>query len=137
MIYLSFIVIGSVFISILAFGKGSFPPIQMLSDWYFILMVLLCSAWVFFGLLRAFSFVLQPIYDLGAKLNGAPFHIGDRVCILVGPYQGSVVRVYSVFEERRQIRVELGEQAKKDSADIFSFTAVCRESAARGTAEEA
>jgi len=43
------------------------------------------------------------------------------------PYRGRVVQVCTV--ERRQLRVELGEKAKKDSADVFSFTQVCRESA--------
>jgi hypothetical protein len=127
--YLSLLGIISIVVSIFAFGRGSFPAISVLSDWHFLLLILLCSPLVFFGLLRATSFVLNPVYDLGAKLNGAPFHVGDSVRILVGPYRGRVVRIYSVWHERRQICVDLGEQAKNDSTDTFLFTKVCRESA--------
>src|SRR5207253_4613352 len=102
--------------------------ISLLRDWHFLPLILLCSITVFLGMLRATSFVPNRINDWGAKLNGAPFHVGDRVCILVGPHRGRVVQVYSV--ERRQIRVQLGEQAKKDSTDAFLFTKVCREGAA-------
>src|ERR1041384_2223589 len=120
--YFSVLVIISIVLSIFALGRGSFHPISVLSDWQFLLLILLCSISVFFALLRTTSFVLNPIYNWGAKLNGAPFHIGDRVCILVGPYRGHVVRVYSI--ESKQLRVELGEQAKKDGTDVFSFTKV-------------
>jgi hypothetical protein len=74
--------------------------------------------------------VLGPFFHLGAKLNGAPFNVGDRVRILVGPRRDQVVRIYAVWKERNQVRVELDDLAKEKVKDIFSFTQVCREGTA-------
>jgi len=74
--------------------------------------------------------IIGPLYRFRGTLNGAPFSVGDRVRILAGPHSGRVVRVYEVWSERCQVRVELDEQAKKEFTDAFSYTQICRESAA-------
>ena len=131
--YLLLLAVISVLISSFALGRGSLPPISVLRDWHFVLLTLFASMSVFFGLLRTTSFVFNPIYDWRAKLNGAPFNVGDCVHILVGPYRGRVAKVYSV--ERRKIRVELGEQSKNNSTDVFSFIQVYREHKRRTVTE--
>ena len=54
--------------------------------------------------------------------------MGDRVQILAGPHRDRVFRVYEVWDERCQVRVDLDEEAKKEFTDVFSYTQVCRES---------
>ena len=49
------------------------------------------------------------------------------VLILAGSHRGRLVRVYEVWSERGQVRVDLDEQAKRDFQDIFSFLEVCRD----------
>ncbi|MFQ5962438.1 MAG: hypothetical protein ACE5MG_13695 [Candidatus Methylomirabilales bacterium] len=71
--------------------------------------------------------IVGIISGLQAELNGAPFHVGDRVRILVGPHRDRVVEVYEVWDERRQVRVELGEVERNQVEDVFSFGSVCRE----------
>lgn len=102
----------------------------MFEQWQFLLLfvtsVILMGALGFFLSLPVAFVFLAPIYHLRAKFNGAPFHIGDRVQILSGPYQGRVVEVYDVWNERNQVRVDLDPQAKADVKDVFSTTQVCR-----------
>ncbi|MDX1945727.1 MAG: hypothetical protein SFU86_10050 [Pirellulaceae bacterium] len=58
--------------------------------------------------------------------NGAPFHEGDEVVILSKRYPGRVTRIYEVWAERHEVRVELDERAREDVTDVFSFLDVCR-----------
>jgi hypothetical protein len=60
------------------------------------------------------------------RRNGAPFREGDEVIILSKRYPGRVTRVYDVWAERHQVRVELDDRSRKDVTDVFSFTDVCR-----------
>jgi hypothetical protein len=72
---------------------------------------------------------LWPIaFTLVNRFNGAPFEVGDVVCILVGPNRDRTVRVYSVWSERGQVRVELGETEKATFKDVFGYVEVCRTS---------
>ena len=71
-------------------------------------------------------FVLGPYYMIRAKINGAPFEVGDRVRILAGPHRDRIATVYEVWESREQVRVELGEAAKVAVTDLFSEIAVCQ-----------
>ena len=71
-----------------------------------------------------FSFVLLPIYSLGARLNGAPFHENEDVYIMVGTHKGESAKIYEIWEERWQVRVYLGEKEKELFTDVFSYTEV-------------
>jgi len=64
------------------------------------------------------------------RRNGAPFREGDEVVMLSKRCSGRVTRIYEVWAERHQVRVELGEKARKDVTDVFSFADVCRRRAA-------
>lgn len=63
-----------------------------------------------------------------AWMNGAPFHIGDHVQTLAGKHKGKVVRVYEEWPDRKQVLVNLGDQAKRDVENVFSEFELCRES---------
>jgi hypothetical protein len=107
------------------------PSLLMFRDWHFLLLFLVAiviAPFLGFFLSVPVAFIfLAPIYHLRAKLNGAPFQIGDHVRVLAGPYRDSIVQVYAVWTERNQVRVELDAQAKTDVKDVYSFTQVCRE----------
>jgi hypothetical protein len=110
------------------------PSRAMLGDWSYcaLFIMALLVAPIFFAFLSipvAFLF-LGPFYHLGDRLAGAPFRVGDRVRILVGPHRDRVVEVYAVWDSRRQIRVWLDAELEKKVRDVFSFTQVCRENAA-------
>lgn len=47
-------------------------------------------------------FVFQAI---GSGICGSPFHVGDRVRILVGPHRGCISCIYALWPERMQVRV--------------------------------
>jgi hypothetical protein len=71
--------------------------------------------------------VLWPFAGrLVGRFNGAPFEVGDVVCILVGPNRDRTVRVYAVWSERGQVRVELGETEKAAIKDVFRYWEICR-----------
>ena len=82
--------------------------------------------------------VLRMFWRYRARVNGSPFSTGDHVRILVGPHAENVVTVYEVWEERGQVRVSLGEQAKRELKDVFGYLQVCTEkpAAARNTIHE-
>jgi hypothetical protein len=78
------------------------------------------------GLLSS-MIVLPPLYRHRARVNGAPFRKGDAVRILCGRHRGTVAEVYEVWLERGQIRVDLGDAARKEVKDVFYLTDVLRE----------
>ena len=72
-------------------------------------------------------FVLWPFAGrLVGRFNGAPFEVGQVVCILVGPNRDRTARVYDVWSERGQVRVELGETEKATCKDVFGYWEICR-----------
>jgi hypothetical protein len=103
--------------------------IEHLTDW-----VLVCW-YVLIGIVAgAFGFVLGvfpgvlllgPLFHARGLSNGAPFHEGDTVQIIAGPYQGIVARVYSGWQGD-SVRVELGAAAQKAYEDVFSPTEILR-----------
>lgn len=78
------------------------------------------STWVF----------LRALWHILARINGAPFRNGDVVQIRVGEHRGRVATVYEEWKQRGEVRVDLGERAKKDLKDVFSYVELCRESQA-------
>jgi len=79
-------------------------------------------------------FILGPLYYQQSLDNGAPYEPGDRVRLLVGRRRGQIVRVYGVWAERNQVRVELGDAERDAVTDVFSYYQVCREPAAATSA---
>ncbi len=70
--------------------------------------------------------VLRPLQLRLARVNGAPFHNGDLVQVLAGRYRGRVGRVYAEWETRGQVRVDLGDEAKRKVQDVFGELQLCR-----------
>lgn len=107
------------------------PTPELLSDWrnlFNIAVIVLAVPIIgYFSALLIGFFILGPIlYSRGLK-NGAPFHKGDLVRILVSPHRDRLVRVYEVWESRDQVRVELGAKEEEEVKDVFSFTQICKE----------
>ena len=77
--------------------------------------------------------LLRPLYKARCLKNGAPFHVGDHVQILVGHHRGRVVRVYSGWRDE-SVRVEFGEKEKEQFKDIFDSIQLLREDIKQDTA---
>lgn len=60
-------------------------------------------------------------------VQGAPFHVGDTVCVLSGKYKGTITTIYEVWESRGQVRVNLGADAKEKISDVFCDVAVFKQ----------
>jgi len=110
------------------------PSRAMFGDWascalFFTALLLAPVFFAFVAILPGFI-VFVPLYYFGDRLAGAPFRVGDRVRILVGPHRNRVVEIYDVWDSRRQIRVRLDAESETKVRDVFSFTQVCRENAA-------
>jgi hypothetical protein len=71
--------------------------------------------------------LLGPLYYTQEWRNGAPYRVGDYVRVLVRRHRGRVVRVYDLWAERHQVRVELGDEERERVTDVFSYVEVCRE----------
>jgi hypothetical protein len=70
---------------------------------------------------------LGPVIHLVCGfLNGAPYRNGDVVYILVRPHRGRVTTIYDVWDTRGSVRVDLGEQARREVKDVFDDLEVCR-----------
>jgi len=81
----------------------------------------------FFCALVSTPFFLSPLYHLRAIRNGAPFEQGDDVRVLTGPYRDVIGRVYGVWKDRGQLRIDLSKEARRSFEDVFSFVQVSRE----------
>jgi len=97
-------------------GIANLADIRM---WGYILVILLCSIPI--GLLLGGLFIcffLSPFYLAMVRVNGGPFNKGDRVYVISGPQKGRIVEVYEQWQGL-QVRIELGEEAKKTFKDVY------------------
>lgn len=78
------------------------------------------------GWIFGMAFIWGILGRLAARVQGWPFRVGDEVCILSGKHIHTVARVYEIWEERGQVRLDLGEEAKNAVDDVFCAVAVCR-----------
>jgi hypothetical protein len=108
------------------------PTVAVFHDWQYLLLFVVCLVGApilfFLAAVPIATVVLTPLYQIRARRNGAPFRAGDRVRILAGPHRDRLVRVYAIWEDRHQVRVELDAQAKTEVKDVFRYTEICRES---------
>lgn len=103
----------------------------LVSHWFNTVLFagILVLAWVV-GLFAAIIpgwLLLGPLYYSQGLDNGAPYVVGDSVRVLARRQRGRVTRVYAVWAERNQVRLELGEIAMERVGDVFSYVEVCRE----------
>jgi hypothetical protein len=78
------------------------------------------------GLIVGGLTVWPVLFITAGKLNGAPFHEGELVYVLVGPHKGRMTTVYKVWPSRRQARVWLNDQAKIEVKDVYMWNEICR-----------
>lgn len=57
-------------------------------------------------------------------IQGYPFQNGDKVYILVGQHAGTTSRIYEIWPQRSQVRVDLGEKMKANVEDVFCYTSL-------------
>ena len=77
--------------------------------------------WVF-----GITFLWMILGPIAARIQGWPFKVGDEVFILSGKEINRVARIYEIWHERGQVRVDLGAEAKNSVEDVFCAVAVCR-----------
>jgi hypothetical protein len=76
-------------------------------------------------------FVLGPLYYDRSVQNGEPFHEGESVHILVGPYRGRIARVSKAWDVApwagaHRVQVDLGATEREQGQDVFRSYQVCR-----------
>lgn len=112
-----------------AAGYSCHPSLALFRDWHFVLLFLfavtVAPVFAFFLSLPLTWIVVGPLYYARAKLNGAPFHVGDYVQVLVGPHCDQIAKIYSTWQGGT-FRVELGPDAEKSFTDIFSEAQLLR-----------
>jgi hypothetical protein len=79
------------------------------------------------GCILGALFLWPFIFQIGSKVNGAPFQKGELVHILNGRYRDKVGHIYEIWKERNSVLVDLGEETKKDGPHEFSYNEICRE----------
>lgn len=63
--------------------------------------------------------VLGILLHFRSMMNGGPFKPGDTIQVIGGIFDGRVTKVYSGWQGN-SVRVELGEDAKREFKDVFS-----------------
>jgi hypothetical protein len=126
----AWLLFGAILGAVLA-GRACEPSISALGHWWVSALlagsVAVGSVAGFFCAVALAPIVLTPLYYRRAIRNGAPFHEGDYVRVLVAPYQDVIARVYEIWTDRNQLRIELGTDARRAVEDVFSFVQVCRD----------
>jgi hypothetical protein len=93
------------------------------------LIALLFLAWVvgWFGAIIPGWLLLGPMYHAQGLSNGAPYRVGDLVRVPARRHRNRVARVYEVWAERDQVRLELDDNQRERVKDVFSYFEVCRQ----------
>ena len=63
---------------------------------------------------------------VAARIQGWPFKAGDEVVILTGKHKNTQAKIYEIWGERGQVRVDLGDNLKQAVKDVFCAVEVCR-----------
>ncbi len=90
--------------------------------WYVVMLVVATVLSLILGFFAAIPtawVLLGPILMEQGIVNGGPFVPGDIVQIIAGPHRNRRSHVYSTWQHET-VRVDLGEQAKAEYADIFA-----------------
>jgi hypothetical protein len=107
------------------------PLPWLLDDWLnpVLFAGLLVLAWGvgWFAAIIPGWFLLGPLYYSWGLSNGAPYRVGDTVKVLARRQRGRVARVYEVWAERLQVRLDFGEAAREQVEDVFAYFEVRRE----------
>ena len=116
--------------SIIMAGRSCEPSWSSLHDWrcliLFASVIILAPVFACYTSLFVVWLFLGPLYRIRGRMNGAPFHPGDYVQVLVGPNRGRIFQIDVIWKERGQVCLELGEPRKKGVQFAFSYTEVFR-----------
>lgn len=85
------------------------------------------------GIILLWGIVLGPV---ASKVQGWPFGIGEEVVILTGTRKGTIARVYEIWTERGEVRLELGDNAKRAVDDVYCAVEVCSANKSTGRDED-
>jgi hypothetical protein len=101
---------------------GALIPDVTIVFWSVIAAVLMAAmGWVF-----GVTFLWMMFGKIAARIQGWPFHVGDQVYILSGKNRNQIARIYEIWDERGQVRLELGDELKNAVEDVFCAVLVCR-----------
>lgn len=95
-----------------------------LGTWVWILITSVLAGLI--GLILGCIFIWGVLARFAARIQGWPFKVGDEVVILTGRHKNTVTRIYEIWDERGQVRVDLGEELKISVKDVFCGVEVCR-----------
>jgi hypothetical protein len=126
------IVFSSVFVIYGTFGQWGFivSPTTWVDPLFFLGGVFLYALLGYFvGILVGWP-IIGPIYYNRSLKNGEPFHKGETVQILVGPYRGRIVPVMEAWDAAEyagghRIHVDLRSEVE-DNENIFTSTEILR-----------
>ncbi|NLB55461.1 MAG: hypothetical protein GX811_06810 [Lentisphaerae bacterium] len=103
-------------------GEGALVP--DIGVWLWILVATIPAGLI--GLIFGVIVIWQILLSYpAARIQGWPFKVGDEVVILTGRHKNTT-RIYEIWEERGQVRVDLGEALKQEVKDVFCAVEVCR-----------
>lgn len=108
---------------LLLYDEGALIPEIWTIIWIALAIIPVAAA----GWIAGLFFLWQFLAPIAARIQGWPFKIGENVRVLSGKYKGTVARIYDVWFERGQVRLELGEPARSSCADVFCAVVVCSE----------
>ena len=117
-------VIGAIALMLLALHEeGALVP--DIGVWLLILLAVIPTGLIglIMGVVFIWGFFLSHI---AARIQGWPFSAGDEVIVLSGAHKNTRTRIYEVWTERGQVRVDLGPELKKAVKDIFCAVEVCK-----------
>ncbi|MGI5868874.1 MAG: hypothetical protein ACOX9C_05470 [Kiritimatiellia bacterium] len=104
-------------------AEGALVP--DLGVWLWVLVAMILAGLI--GLIFGVIVIWQMLLSLpAARIQGWPFRVGDEVVILTGPHKDATTTIYEIWEERGQVRVDLGEELKEEVKDVFCAVEVCR-----------
>ena len=126
------IVFSSTFVIYGTFGEWGFifSPTTWVEMLFFLGGVFLYALLGYFvGIIAGWP-IIGPIYYNRSLKNGEPFHKGETVQILVGPYRDSIVSVIKAWDAAEyagghRIHVDLGSELE-DNEIIFTSTEILR-----------
>lgn len=104
----------------------------LMGEWPVIGWILLAAIPVAgIGYIFGCVFVWMVLGSIVGKIQGWPFTVGDEVVILTGENKGVVAKIYEVWADCGQVRVELGDEAKASVTDVYCSVTVARTSKAK------
>jgi hypothetical protein len=116
-------VIAAISILLLAlYGEGAL--VADYGVWLWILLATIPAGLI--GLVLGVIFIWGSLSHVAARIQGWPFKVGEEVVILLGKHKNSVTRIYEIWDERGQVRVDLGKELKESINDVYCAVAVCR-----------